>query len=302
MQTRALALLFPYTVDVFHFQTAAVTGTVCLPPHSDFMSLINCMHLSLLQLQHKSPTSHRCNMPGQYRQLRSCISPVRSLPLAHTFATLKWTPAPPRGTEMSAEIAGHVGGHRQSWRSRGRWLQHPGQDSSPWCHTRATVPQRNLLCPGAGRLLTGERELLGTLSCYCNCFSSLQPGRRGPEGNGKSETHLEQAVEPSLSTHFAPGNCWATSGSQFGHSWGTRQWGAFPTGRTSTNCANGLWAARDGELGQHAQDLLLQHFPGMSCQAFWYRWRTFTSNLLCSGRIVSEEARSWVCLFWEWQY
>lgn len=45
-----------------------------------------------------------------------------------------------------------------------------------------------------------RQELLETLSCSFNYFSSLQPGRSKPEGNGKSETHLEQVTEPPLST------------------------------------------------------------------------------------------------------
>lgn len=77
------AQLFHYVIT--HLPTAAVTGAVCLPPHTDFKSLISFMHLSLLhiQLQPNSPATYRPVCQDMQATERSCISSTGSLHLAH---------------------------------------------------------------------------------------------------------------------------------------------------------------------------------------------------------------------------
>lgn len=160
--------------------------------------------------QHTGPT-----LPGQRRQLRSCISPVRASRSARKFAALKLTPAPPRGTEMSAEIlqwpllAEHVGGHRQSRESRGRWLHAPGTRQFPLVSHRSCCSYEECLWPRAGRLLTGESCLKPWAAASIIFPVSNQVGVDQKEMVNLRRRLLKHLCPQPFGTHFAPGNCWA---------------------------------------------------------------------------------------------
>lgn len=140
----------------------------------------------------------------------SCLSPMRNSLLAHKFATLKWKPLPLRGVAMSAEVAVAQRTPAKLRKQSSDGPTHLWQNTSPWCQTRATVPMRNPLCPGAGRFLTGKSCLKPRAAALIIFPVSSQEGASQKEMVNPKRTWsrlLNHLWPPLFATHFAPGNC-----------------------------------------------------------------------------------------------